>query len=186
MLFRSGKLWYLPHYPVFHEAKPDKVRIVHDCAAACQGISLNSQCHRGPDLVNKLLHVLLRFRRYQCAVTADIQAMYMQVKVPHDDRDCLRFLWYVKDRVTEFRMSSHLFGGVWCASSSTFALRQTLHDHDTGVSVRRAVLESMYVDDLLCSTKMVEEAADLVNGLKEVLLKGGFKFMAISKFGWIC
>ena len=180
----DGKLWYLPHHPVFHEAKPDKVRIVHDCAAACQGISLNSQCHRGPDLVNKLLHVLLRFRRYQCAVTADIQAMYMQVKVPHDDRDCLRFLWYVKDRVTEFRMSSHLFGGVWCASSSTFALRQTLHDHDTGVSVRRAVLESMYVDDLLCSTKTTEEAADLVKGLKNVLLKGGFnitKFMATEE-----
>ena len=180
----DGKLWYLPHHPVFHEAKPDKVRIVHDCAAACQGISLNSQCFRGPDLVNKLLHVLLRFRRYQHAVTADIQAMYMQVSIPVDDRDCLRFLWYVKDQVTEYRMASHLFGGVWCASSSTFALRQTLHDHDTGAPVRRAVLESMYVDDLLCSTKTVSEASTLVRELKTVLLKGGFnitKFMATDR-----
>ena len=27
-------IWYLPHHPVTHPLKPDKVRVVYDCAAS--------------------------------------------------------------------------------------------------------------------------------------------------------
>ena len=35
--------WYLPHHPVIHQQKPDKVRVVFDCAAKFQNVSLNQQ-----------------------------------------------------------------------------------------------------------------------------------------------
>ena len=41
------------------EAKPGKVRIVFDCAAKYEGVSLNNQCYKGPDLNNKLVDVVL-------------------------------------------------------------------------------------------------------------------------------
>ena len=33
--------WYLPDHPVVHPQKPDKVRVVFDCAAKFQNASLN-------------------------------------------------------------------------------------------------------------------------------------------------
>ena len=29
----NRKIWFLPHHSVFHPKKPDKVRVVFDCAA---------------------------------------------------------------------------------------------------------------------------------------------------------
>ena len=55
--------------------------------------------------------MLLRFRLYQNAMTADIQAMYLQVRIPEQERDCLRFLWLENGEVKPYRMTSHLFGG---------------------------------------------------------------------------
>ena len=58
----DGSVWFLPHHPVLSAAKPDKVRPVYDCAAKKNKVSLNNQCFQGPDLVNKLHDVLLKFR----------------------------------------------------------------------------------------------------------------------------
>ena len=71
---KSGTVWYLPHHMVHNPKKPDKVRVVFDCKASYQGVSLNSQVLQGPDLLNMLLGVLLRFRQYPVAVMSDIEA----------------------------------------------------------------------------------------------------------------
>ena len=39
----DGKVWYLPHHSVVHPQKPDKVRVVFDCATSYCGMSLNAQ-----------------------------------------------------------------------------------------------------------------------------------------------
>ena len=36
-------IWYLPHHPVTHPLKPNKVRVVYDCAASYCRTSLNQQ-----------------------------------------------------------------------------------------------------------------------------------------------
>ena len=88
----SAKVWYLPHHGVISDKKTDKLRVVFDCAAQYRGESLNDKCRQGPDLNNKLVHVLLRFREHEYAIMADVEAMYYQVKVSEKDRDALRFL----------------------------------------------------------------------------------------------
>ena len=171
----DGAVWYLPHHAVLSGAS-SKLRIVFDCAAEYQGVSLNKECFQGPDLCNKLVHVLLRFRLYQNAMTADIQAMYLQVRIPEQERDCLRFLWLENGEVKPYRMTSHLFGGggVWCASSTTYALRRTLDDAHASPMVRDVVSKSIYVDDLLQSTSDRSIIEDLVRDVKATLSKGGF------------
>ena len=77
----SGRIWYLPHHAVVTEKKPDKVRIVFDCASKYQGKSLDDRCLQGPDFNNKLLYVILRFRQHEDAIMADIESMYHQVKI---------------------------------------------------------------------------------------------------------
>ena len=90
----DGKVWYLPHHNVVHPKKPDKVRVVFDCAAKYHGVSLNDNILQGPDLTNNLIGVLCRFRQYPVALMADIEAMFHQVRVNLEDPNALRFLWW--------------------------------------------------------------------------------------------
>ena len=85
---------YLPHHGVCHPHKPDKVRIVFDCAAKYGNVCLNDVLTQGPELTNSLMDVLLRFRQEEVAFMADISEMFLQVRVPEADRDYLRFLWW--------------------------------------------------------------------------------------------
>ena len=173
---RDESVWYLPHHC---ESKPGKVRVVFDCAATYAGVSLNNQCHQGPDLNNKLIGVLLRFRQYPYAVMADIESMYLQVKIPIYDRNALRFLWGERGEVKEYRMTSHLFGGVWCVSSSTYTLRKTVKDFPTNELIKDTVHRGFYVDDMLKSVIEPSEAWSVVNDTKWVLRRGGFN---LTKF----
>ena len=82
----DGKMWYLPHHPVINSNK-EKIRIVFDCAAEYNGISLNSKVRQGPDLTNKLVGVLTHFCLHPVAIMADIQAMFHQVRVTLENQD---------------------------------------------------------------------------------------------------
>ena len=84
--------WYLPHHPLLHPHKPGKVRRVLNGAAKFHGVSLNNALLTGPDLLQTLIHVLMRFRQHPYAVSADIEGMFLQVFVIPQDRPSLRFL----------------------------------------------------------------------------------------------
>lgn len=87
----SKRVCYLPHHPVVYANKPEKLRVVFDCAAKYEGISLNSKLLQGPDLNNSLVGVVTRFRQEQVVLAADVEVMFHQVCVPEKDCDALRF-----------------------------------------------------------------------------------------------
>ena len=129
----DGNAWYLPHHPVFHSQKPEKIRVVFDCSAKYRGTSLNDQLLQGPDLTNSLIGVLTRFRRSSIAFMADIEAMFHQVRVPPKDCNALRLLWWPNSDTTatpeEYQMMVHLFGGISSPSCANFALKKTAEDN---------------------------------------------------------
>ena len=131
---------------------------------------------QGPDLTNKLIGVLLRFRERPVAMIADVQAMYHQVRVTPKHRDALRFLWYDGDHVAVYRMCVHLFGGVWSASVASYALKKTAEDHRHlfNEKVIDAVLNNFYVDDLLQSASTEDEAVEMAAQLRRLLMLRGF------------
>jgi hypothetical protein len=175
------RVWYLPHHAVMSKKKPGKLRIVYDCASKYKGQSLNDMCKRGPDLNNRLLYVLLRFRQHEFAFTCDIESMYYQVKVPDADRDALRFLWLDDEGNTvTYRMNAHVFGGVWCSSVATYAVRRTLLDNDDfSQDVKYAVTHAFYVDDCLMSLETGDQLMQVMTGVTDLLAKGGFR---LTKF----
>ncbi|XP_013381171.1 uncharacterized protein LOC106152206 [Lingula anatina] len=177
--WRNESVWYIPHHCVTNPSKPDKLRIVFDCACKCQGVSLNDQCLQGPDLTNTLIGILLRFRQFRYAIMADIECMYYQVIVPEKDRNALRFLWWENDSLVHYRMRVHLFGGKWAGSASCFALRRTVQDHDVTDLVRGTVQRNFYIDDMLKSVKTKEDALEVIVDVKRALRDGGFK---LTKF----
>ena len=148
----DGKpLWYLPHHAVFNPNKPGKLRVVFDCAARYSGTSLKDQVLSGPDLINSLFGVLVRFRQEPVALSSDIEAMFHQVMVDPKDVDALRFLWWPDDdlskRPVEFRMKVHLFGSTSSPSCASFGLRKTAQDNagDLSHEVIDTVLRNFYV-----------------------------------------
>ena len=111
---RDRPVWFLPHHPVTHPLKPNKVRVVYDCAAKFGQTSLFQQLLQGPDQTNQLVGVLSHFRQETVGMVADIEAMFHHVPVDPKDCDSLRFLWWRNGDLTqemkEYQMVKHLFG----------------------------------------------------------------------------
>lgn len=176
---KDGRKWYLPHHGVLHPQK-NKLRVVFDCGATFQGVSLNSQLLQGPDLTSTLIGVLCRFRKEPIVIAADIEAMFHQVKVPNEDRDLLRFLWWpngdYNQNMAEYRMTVHLFGATSSPSCANFALRKCAEDNIKQFNPQavKTILNNFYVDDCLTSAASEEDAIALYQELRAICFKGGF------------
>ena len=187
---KPGQLWYIPHHGVYHAKKPEKIRVVFDCSARFGGISLNDQLLQGPDLTNRLVGVLTRFRQNPVAFMGDIDAMFHQVRVPEDQRDFLRFLWWPGGDFTqdlaEYQMNVHLFGAISSPSCSNYALRRSADDAESVVGSETAdvLRKNFYVDDCLRSEETEESAIQRIQGVRDACAHGGFnlaKFVSNSR-----
>ena len=180
LLKDDGHVWYLPHHGVYHPRK-NKIRVVFDCAARFQGTSLNERLLQGPNLTNSLVGTLIRFRQDDIAIMGDIDSMFHQVRVPTEDGNYLRFLWWkdghTNSKPIEYQMNVHLFGATSSPSCVNYALRQTAeegrgHFNDKVIDT---VLRNFYVDDCLKSVETVDGAITLVQDLQALLRRGGFR-----------
>ena len=59
----EGRTWYIPHHGVYNAKKPGKIRVVFDCSAEWKGQTLNQHLLSGPDLINNMSGILLRFSK---------------------------------------------------------------------------------------------------------------------------
>ena len=170
--------WYLPHHPAVSPHKA-KVRRVLNGAAKYKGTSLNANLLIGPDLLNNLLGVLLRFRAGRIAISADIEGMFLQVRVPKADQRCLRFLWReeTSQDVEVYQYTRHVFGAKSSPTCANYALQRTAEDNsrDYPTSVVQTVSNNFYMNDLLKSTNSKEEGQLLADQLRSLVQKGGFK-----------
>ncbi|XP_071497310.1 uncharacterized protein [Diadema antillarum] len=179
--FRNGRVNYVPHTGVYHPKKPDKIRVVFDCSAKYQGVSLNDKLLQGPDLTNGLLGVLCRFRQEDVAIMADIKSMFHQFFVAEEDRDMLRFLWWEdgnpQNEVIEYRMKVHLFGAASSPGCANFGLKKAADDgeEEFGTDAANYIRKEFYVDDGLKSVPTPEEAVKLLQASQGICAKAGLK-----------
>lgn len=79
----EGVSIYLPHHGVMKgEGQDAKLRVVFD--ASCKsstGISLNDALMVGPTIQQDLVSILMRFRTFAYAFTADVEKMYRQILI---------------------------------------------------------------------------------------------------------
>lgn len=173
-----GRTFYLPHFAVVHPQK-GKVRIVFDAAARYQGKSLNDALLPGPDLLQSLFGVLLRFREGPVAVVADIKEMFLRIGMREADRDSLRFLWRGEDRKTkpkEYRMTSVIFGAASSPATAIYVKNASAQrfekEHPEAV---KAIVRHHYMDDYLQSFATTEEAERTAKSVDEIHKKAGFE-----------
>ena len=85
--------WYIPHYGLVSPNKPNEIQRFCNAKAPQKRISLNDKLLAGPDLLGKMLGILLQFRQGAIAIQGNIEAMFMPIGVQQEDRCYLRFTW---------------------------------------------------------------------------------------------
>ena len=124
--------------------------------------------HTGPDPINSLFGVILKFRNFEIALFADVEAMFYQMKVPKLDIGSFRFLWaenpLQNQRTDTFQMKVHMFVTMEPPCCTNYALKSFGRDNRTESSLAtvETIIKSFYADDLLKSVSTNQEAINLV------------------------
>ena len=134
---------------------------------------------KGPDLLNNLFGVILRFREKECALIGDLSKMYHRVLIPEiPDQHVHRYLWrdmetnrppdvYVKTVLT--------FGDKPAPAMAQIALRKTAEESEESYPEAAKVLkEDVYMDDICHAVDSLTEAKKIAADLDNVLKKGSF------------
>ena len=150
----KGPIHYISHHEVLKpDSKTTPVRIVFDSSANYMGHLLNDYWAKGPDLLNNILGILVRFRENPVAFIGDIKKMYHTVATTTLDHHTHRFLWrdmnsnkepdtYVIQRVS--------FGDKPSGAIATVALRKTAEmSKDRYPEATEIILTNTYMDDII-------------------------------------
>ncbi|UYV70249.1 hypothetical protein LAZ67_7002279, partial [Cordylochernes scorpioides] len=173
------RCYYMPHHPVIREqSTTTKMRVVFDASAKSENnVSLNQFLYKGPKIQQDVFFILLRFRTYPVAITADIEKMYRQIRIHPEDADYQRILWRPspEEPVVDYRLLTVTYG----TTSAPFLAMRTLQQlaEDEGQNypeASRVTLNDFYVDDLLTGAQTIAEAKELIDQLKDLMKKGGF------------
>ena len=164
--------------------KPDKVRRVCNAASKFGGVSLNDSLLAGPDLLQSLIGIIFRFREKKIALTADVEAMFLQVKVPLADCKVLRFLWRENntDPISVYEYGRHIFGAKRSPTCVNYGLQQVGRDSGDDIEmVAKLINRIFYMDNVVKSVASEEEAVEVYKCLRKSLADGGLQ---LTK--WIC
>jgi len=155
---------YIPHRAVFKpESLTIPIRPVFDASCkAPRTPSLNECLEKGPNLLELIPSILLRFREHKVGVISDIRKAFQMVEMKAEDRDSLRFLWWQDVEKSELKVYRHnrVVFGVNC---SPFLLAAVLELHLMNVKeelkpMMDKLLRSLYVDNCVTSVATLEEA----------------------------
>jgi len=168
---------YLPHRPIFKPwSGTTPIRPVFDASAKTKGSpSLNDSLEKGPNLIEMLPDILLRFRSRRYGLIADIKKAFLMISIREEDRDFLRFLWWEDGKEVEYRHCRVVFG----MTSSPFLLAATLNHHLKKFTEEKSVVEelrkSLYVDNSVASFEDLAELKKFMEVSTRVLAAAKFE-----------
>lgn len=90
----NGPVWYVSHLIAPNpQSVTTPVRPVWNSSQKFRGVSMNDLLMKGPDVLNQIRAVLLRFRSGVYAALGDIKKMYNSVWLEEQEVHLHRFLW---------------------------------------------------------------------------------------------
>lgn len=174
----DSEAYFLPHHPVFKmDGENMKLRIVFDGSCkTSNGTSLNDKTMVGPVIQPTLWQILMRFRLHPIALTADIQKMYLQIKIHRSDQKFQRLLWRENptDELRQYQLTTVTFGLSSSPFLATRALLQVAMDNPHLSEVANEIKDAFYVDDYISGTDSTDQAKKIKQELTTVLKSYGF------------
>ncbi len=176
---RDKGMYYLPVKGVIKESSTStKVRPVFDASAkTSNGVALNDAILVGPNLYPLISDILIQFRSYPIAVSADISKMYREVKLLPEDQ-AYHFL-YIRDpdgKLLTCKMKRLTFG----VRPSPFIATSVIRHHSNQnqkqyPKAAQAIMQQFYVDDFLSGASTLDEAVQIREELCKLLSLCGMK-----------
>ena len=159
----EGPSYYLPHRAVIKsESTTTPIRPVFDASSkGPHSHSLNDCLEKGPNLLQLMPDIILRFRMKNIGFVSDIRKAFQMIEICERDRDFLRFLWWEdlsEQKLKAYRHQRVVFG----VNCSPFLLSSVIEIHlgqvkEEDKSVAEKLLESFYVDNCVASVDSLEE-----------------------------
>jgi Pao retrotransposon peptidase/Protein of unknown function (DUF1759)/Family of unknown function (DUF5641)/Putative peptidase (DUF1758)/Integrase zinc binding domain len=170
--------FYLPHHAVLkEESETTKLRVVFDGShKSSNGKSLNDIMYKGPNLLENLMSLIMRWRTHKFVFSADVEKMFRQILIHPDDRKFQHILWResTNEPIREYRMNTVTYGTSSASFLAIRTLKQLAEDEAENHSMAAKILEKdFYMDDCLSGADNIEEAKIAVDQLNQLLKKGG-------------
>lgn len=172
---------FLPHHCVLRaESLTTALRVVFNASAkTSSGQSLNDVMLRGPNLQQDLLSLIIKWRQYQYAYTADIEKMFRQILLHDDDQKYQKIIWrdIPNNNIQEYQLATVTYGTKAAPFLAMMVLKQLADDegHKFPSSPAAKVLqEQFYMDDLISGSYDLPSAKQLQSDLISLLKAGGF------------
>ncbi|XP_055309935.1 uncharacterized protein LOC129573463 [Sitodiplosis mosellana] len=170
---RHASGYYIPHHPI-----TTRFRIVKDgSCATTNGKSINDVQLAGPNLQEKLAHVIMRFRFHQFVLSADVKQMFLQIQMNDEDLKYQKIFWRFnkQDPLQEYVWKTVLFG----MKSSPFLAIYTVLElariyENEFPSASRAAKSERYMDDFMSGADSLQAVIKLYDELKQLMAKGKF------------
>ncbi|KAL1247062.1 hypothetical protein QQF64_022438 [Cirrhinus molitorella] len=175
----KGAVWWVSHLtaPNPHSVTTP-VRLVWNSSQEFGGVSMNSILLKGPDVLNPIRAVLLRFREGEHAAIGDITKMYNSVWLEEQEVHVHRFLWRdsPEDEIEDYAVVRVNMGDKPAGCIAQVAMRETakLPQFSEMKEERRVIEEDSYVDDLLTSHNDPHRLNKIQEGVERILKTGGF------------
>ena len=138
----------------------------------------------GPDLLNPLLHVSMRFCLGKLALMADVTKCFFQIKLPEAQRDLFCLLWFENNdielgNIVSFRFCVHPCGIKSTPFIACFAFKKLVEENFTGACdlTLQNILRNMYMDDFIFSVDRLEDAQKITD---EAISLQGFSIYYVS------
>lgn len=170
----TGPVWYISHLiaPNPHSVTTP-VRLVWNSSQNYRGLSLNDILIKGPDVLNPIRGVLLRFRTGVFAALGDIRKMYNSVWLEETEVHLHRFLWRDSEdaEIEEFAITRVNIGDKPAGCIAQVAMRETasLPAFKHFKEERRIIEEDAYVDDILTSHNNLDCLKSLTANIEQIL-----------------
>ena len=124
----EGPVHYLFHHDILKPGSASTpIRIVFNASASYNGHALKDYWAKGPNVLNSLFGLLLRFRENPSAFVGDISKMLNSIRLSEFDCQVHRFLWRnFEDRAPDHYVVTAVPCGDICSPAvAVLAMRQT-------------------------------------------------------------
>ncbi|XP_033975580.1 uncharacterized protein LOC117473794 isoform X2 [Trematomus bernacchii] len=175
----KGPVWFVSHLiaPNPHSTTTP-VRLVWNSSQKFRGTSMNDLLMKGPDVLNQIRAVLLRFRGGTNAALGDIRKMYNSVWLEDREMHLHRFLWRDSEdkELEEYAITRVNIGDKPAGCIAQLAMRETANlPPFAHLEEEREVLQNdSYVDDILTSHNDFEKLKTITANVEQILKAGGF------------
>lgn len=178
--------YFLPHHGVINEnSSTTKLRVVFDGSFKTDnGKSLNDVLMKGKKLQTDIFAILMRFRTFPVAFSADITKMYRQILVASEDTKFQQIFWRnsANDPLLIYTLNTVTYGTACAPYLAIRTIKQLcLDEGERFPSAANLAQEHFYVDDLLAGAESVESAKLIIQELLKFMSSGGFELRK-----WTC